>query len=76
MIGFIGLEYLANSTKIASMITQLNREAKLQPQPKIQSIQYAIQKDFIRTKVGHVEVIFYPGEDINIYRGWNLLLKG
>lgn len=50
-----------NQTKIDSMITQLNKEIASSTTP-LQKKQYAIQKSWLKQKIGHLEILLYPGK--------------
>ncbi|KAB5592638.1 Choline dehydrogenase [Ceratobasidium theobromae] len=61
IVSFINLNYITNSSEIANITTQLNREIALDTVTPLQEAQYKIQKDWLEKKVGHLEVIFNPG---------------
>ncbi|KAF8604819.1 alcohol oxidase [Ceratobasidium sp. AG-I] len=59
-VSFINLESFVNKTKIKSMTAQLDKEIASGTTP-LQKAQYIIQKGYLKQKIGHIEVVFYPG---------------
>lgn len=59
-LSFVDLKTFVNQTKIASMTAQLNSEIASNTTP-LQKLQYAIQKAYLTQKIGHVEIVLYPG---------------
>ncbi|KAG8779946.1 hypothetical protein FRC12_023673 [Ceratobasidium sp. 428] len=57
---FIDLASYVNSNKISSMKAQLDTETASGTTP-LQQAQYNIQKQWLSQKLGHLEIIMYPG---------------
>ncbi|KAF8602842.1 alcohol oxidase [Ceratobasidium sp. AG-I] len=58
---FINLASYVTSTKISAMTTQLNNEIAASSPTVLQTAQYNIQKQWLSQKLGHLEIIMYPG---------------
>ncbi|CAE6537225.1 unnamed protein product [Rhizoctonia solani] len=61
VISFTNLDPMASSEEIANMTAQLDREIASEKLTPLQEASYKIQKDWLKEKVGLVEVIVYPG---------------
>ncbi|KAG8687980.1 hypothetical protein FRC09_013176 [Ceratobasidium sp. 395] len=61
---FIDLASYVNSNKISSMKAQLDTETASGTTP-LQQAQYNIQKQWLSQKLGHLEIIMYPGLDLD-----------
>ncbi|KEP46778.1 glucose dehydrogenase [Rhizoctonia solani 123E] len=61
VLSFISLDSLASSTEIEKMTAQLDREIALGELNQLQRTSYKIQKEWLKEKLGWVEVIVYPG---------------
>lgn len=60
IIAFVGLDSIANSAEIARMTAQLKHEIARGRSTELQKAQYALQLDWLKKKMGHVEVLFNP----------------
>ncbi|KAF8604820.1 alcohol oxidase [Ceratobasidium sp. AG-I] len=60
ILSFVDLKSFINQTKIKSMVAQLNAEIASDSTP-LQKLQYAIQKAWLKRKIGHLEILLYPG---------------
>ncbi|KAG9101000.1 hypothetical protein FS749_011083 [Ceratobasidium sp. UAMH 11750] len=58
---FIDLASYVPSNKITSMKTQLDSEIAASNPTTLQQAQYNIQKQWLSQKLGHLEIIMYPG---------------
>ncbi|KAG9127180.1 hypothetical protein FRC07_000330 [Ceratobasidium sp. 392] len=58
---FIDLASYVNSNKISAMKTQLDSEIASSGTTPLQQAQYNIQKQWLSQKLGHLEIIMYPG---------------
>ncbi|KAG8743828.1 hypothetical protein FRC10_011376 [Ceratobasidium sp. 414] len=58
---FIDLASYVSSDKITSMKTQLDSEIAASGATPLQQAQYNIQKQWLSQKLGHLEIIMYPG---------------
>ncbi|KAH7337844.1 alcohol oxidase [Rhizoctonia solani] len=61
MLSFINLDYLTTSAELSNMITKLNQEIADDGITALQKAQYIIQKDWLKKRVGHLEVVLNPG---------------
>lgn len=58
---FIDLASYVNSTKIQSMKTKLDQEIAASGKTALENAQFTIQKQWLSQKLGHLEIIMYPG---------------
>lgn len=58
---FIDLASYVNSTKIQAMKTQLDSEIAASGTTPLENAQFNIQKAWLDQKLGHMEIIMYPG---------------
>ncbi|KAF8678635.1 GMC oxidoreductase [Rhizoctonia solani] len=61
IISFFNLEPLATSAEIANLTAQLDREIASEKLTPLEKASYKIQKEWLKEKVGLVEVIMNPG---------------
>ncbi|KAJ1300911.1 hypothetical protein OPQ81_003336 [Rhizoctonia solani] len=61
ILSFINLDFMATSEEIGNMIAQFDREIASEKLTPLQKATYKIQKEWLKEKVGLVEVIMSPG---------------
>ncbi|CAE7060958.1 unnamed protein product [Rhizoctonia solani] len=61
ILSFINLDHMATPAEISDMTARLNREITSEKITPLQRASYAIQKDWLKQKVGLVEFIMSPG---------------
>ncbi|KAG8727841.1 hypothetical protein FRC11_012322, partial [Ceratobasidium sp. 423] len=58
---FINLDYIATSTELLNMMAKLDQEIEADEITELQKAQYAIQKDWLKKRVGDLEVLLTTG---------------
>ncbi|CAE6451424.1 unnamed protein product [Rhizoctonia solani] len=61
ILSFLNLDYLISPIELSNAIVKLNREIAADKITKLQEVQYEIQKDWLKKRVGHLEVVLSPG---------------
>ncbi|KAL5639513.1 hypothetical protein ACGC1H_006223 [Rhizoctonia solani] len=61
VLSFLNFDYLTSPTTLSTMIRKLNQEIAAGEITRLQQAQYEIQKDWLRKRVGHLEVVLNPG---------------
>ncbi|KDN38596.1 hypothetical protein RSAG8_09383, partial [Rhizoctonia solani AG-8 WAC10335] len=61
ILSFINLDFMATSAEISNMTARLGREIASEKITPLQNASYDIQKQWLKKKVGLVEVIMNPG---------------
>ncbi|CEL58759.1 Glucose oxidase OS=Talaromyces flavus GN=GOX PE=3 SV=1 [Rhizoctonia solani AG-1 IB] len=56
-LAFINLDYIATPEELSSMISKLDHEVDISGATKLQKAQYLIQKDWLKKKVGSLEIV-------------------
>ncbi|CAE6464745.1 unnamed protein product [Rhizoctonia solani] len=61
ILSFLNLDYVTSPKELSNMIAILNSEIASEKTSALQKVQYAIQKEWLRKRVGHLEVVLSPG---------------
>ncbi|CAE6481256.1 unnamed protein product [Rhizoctonia solani] len=61
ILSFINLDYITTPAELTNMTAKLNQEISADKITALQKAQYAIQKDWLKKRVGHLEVVLSPG---------------
>ncbi|CAE6430180.1 unnamed protein product [Rhizoctonia solani] len=61
ILSFLNLDYLISPIELSNAIVKLNQEIAADKITKLQEVQYEIQKDWLKKRVGHLEVVLSPG---------------
>ncbi|GAB1520525.1 hypothetical protein RhiTH_003602 [Rhizoctonia solani] len=56
-LSFINLGYITTPTELSDMIAKLDREIAADQVTKLQKAQYSIQKDWLKKRVGTIEIV-------------------
>ncbi|CAE7227869.1 unnamed protein product [Rhizoctonia solani] len=61
IVSFLNLNYITTSEELSNMTAKLNQEIAVDKTTALQNAQYTIQKDWLNKRVGHLEIVMYPG---------------